>query len=243
MKFNLIFALIALLFFLFIPIVLFWVYFLPQKWQAKISRIPAKIWCKSLLTGFGIKLHYYEETPLKTKPLIIFTNHQSSMDASIIMCFFGCGFITKYSLAIPFFGWNQKLLGSISLKRSSIASFCRVKLKCEQRLKQKIPLCIFPEGTRGNGKKLAPFKRGLIDFYYHHQVATLILAHYGSHLILPSNKTFPVLGKKIVVYNCGFVYPKNYSSLELFIKACHQRMVAGLEEAKVLYNKPLNFAK
>ena len=102
-------------------------------------------------------------------------------------------------------------------------------------MKQKLTLCLFPEGTRGNGKKLAPFKRGMIDIYYRHQISPLILAHYGSHLILPRNKRIPILGKHVVIYNCGLVHPKDYSNLKLFIKACQQRMVTGLEKAKIFY--------
>ena len=235
MKYNLFCALIALLLFLFIPVVFFWVYFLPQKWQAQILKIPVKIWCKCLLIGFGIKLYYYEKISLKTKSLVIFTNHLSSMDASIIMSFFHCGFILKSSLMRNPFGWCQKFFGSVSLKRSSITSFLKARIKCEKRLKQKLTLCLFPEGTRGNGKKLAPFKRGMIDIYYRHQISPLILAHYGSHLILPRNKRIPILGKHVVIYNCGLVHPKDYSNLKLFIKACQQRMVTGLEKAKIFY--------
>ena len=46
MKYNLFCALIALLLFLFIPVVFFWVYFLP--WQAQIFDT-VKIWCKFYL--------------------------------------------------------------------------------------------------------------------------------------------------------------------------------------------------
>ena len=181
MKYNLFCALIALLLFLFIPVVFFWVYFLPQKWQAQILKIPVKIWCKCLLIGFGIKLYYYEKISLKTKSLVIFTNHLSSMDASIIMSFFHCGFILKSSLMRNPFGWCQKFFGSVSLKRSSITSFLKARIKCEKRLKQKLTLCLFPEGTRGNGKKLAPFKRGMIDIYYRNLTAYFSIKF---HLIL-----------------------------------------------------------
>ena len=218
------------------PVVYFWIYFLPQKWQVAVSRIPVKIWCKSLFISFGIKLHYYGETTFKKKPLVILSNHQSSIDSILVLFFFHCGFITKYSLAIPLLGWSQKTLGSIRINRSSIGSFYKVRLKCSQRLKQKITICLFPEGTHGCGKKLLPFKRGMLDFYYRHQVPALVLVNYGIYRDLPQNKKFPFLGKKIILCECGFVDPKNYSSLKLFIEACQQRMIKGLEKAETLYN-------
>ena len=164
------------------------------------------------------------------------SNHQSSIDSILILFFFHCGFITKYSLIIPLLGWGQKVLGSIRINRSSIASFRKVRLKCSQRLKQKITICLFPEGTHGSGKELLPFKRGMLDFYYSHQVPTLVLVNYGIYRDLLQKKAFPFLGKKIILCECGFVNPKNYSNLKLFIEACQQRMIEGLEKAETLYH-------
>ena len=236
MKLNLFFLPITLLILVLFPVIYFWIYFLPQKWQVTISRIPVKIWCKTVFISFGIKLHYHGETTFKKKPLVILSNHQSSIDSILVLFFFHCGFITKYSLAIPLLGWSQKILGSIRINRSSIASFRKVRLKCSQRLKQKITICLFPEGTHGSGKELLPFKRGMLDFYYSHQVPTLVLVNYSVYRYLLQKKIFSFFGKKIILYNCGFVDPKNYSNLKLFIEACQQRMIEGLEKAKTLYH-------
>ena len=129
MKASLFFLPVNFLILVLFPVVYFWIYFLPQKWQVAVSRIPVKIWCKSLFISFGIKLHYYGETTFKKKPLVILSNHQSSIDSILVLFFFHCGFITKYSLAIPLLGWSQKTLGSIRINRSSIGSFYKVRLK------------------------------------------------------------------------------------------------------------------
>ena len=131
---------------------------------------------------------------------------------------------------------SQKILGSIRINRSSIASFRKVRLKCSQRLKQKITICLFPEGTRGSDNKLLPFKRGMLDFYYREQVATLVLVNYAVYPDDDQKKAFPFWGKKIILCECGFVDPKNYSNLKLFIEACQQRMIKGLEKAETLYH-------
>ena len=100
MKLNLFFLPITLLILVLFPVIYFWIYFLPQKWQVTISRIPVKIWCKTVFISFGIKLHYHGETTLKKKPLVILSNHQSSIDSILVLFFFHCGFITKYSLKL-----------------------------------------------------------------------------------------------------------------------------------------------
>ena len=248
MKLNLFFLPITLLILVLFPVIYFWIYFLPQKWQVTISRIPVKIWCKTVFISFGIKLHYHGETTLKKKPLVILSNHQSSIDSILVLFFFHCGFITKYSLAIPLLGWSQKILGSIRINRSSIASFRKVRLKCSQRLKQKITICLFPEGTRGSDNKLLPFKRGMLDFYYREQVATLVLVNYAVYPDDDQKKAFPFWGKKIILCECGFVDPKNYSNLKLFIEACQQRMIPRLkaeryhsEKAETLYHSNRRF--
>ena len=45
-------------------------------------------------------------------------------------------------------------------------------------------------------------------------------------------KFFVVKKLAIILCECGFVDPKNYSSLKLFIEACQQRMIKGLEKAE-----------
>ena len=194
-----------------------------QRISMKLPVAKKRIWCKTVFISFGIKLHYHGETTLKKKPLVILSNHQSSIDSILVLFFFHCGFITKYSLAIPLLGWSQKILGSIRINRSSIASFRKVRLKCSQRLKQKITICLFPEGTRGSDNKLLPFKRGMLDFYYREQVATLVLVNYAVYPDDDQKKAFPFWGKKIILCECGFVDPKNYSNLKLFIEACQDK--------------------
>ncbi len=238
MKFIIFFPLVILLLVL-SPIIFFWAYFLPQSWQTQILKITLKIWCKSILLSFGIRLRYCKKPSASfiKKPLLILSNHQSYMDIALLIYLFQCGFILKSSLMFTPFGWSAVFLGSISLRRTSISSFKQTRKKCEKRLRQGVSLCLFPEGTRSNGEKLLPFKRGLLDFYYQNQTPTLVLAHYGSHLILPKNSFFPAFGKTTVAYNCGIIEPKNYASLKQFIEACQQETALGLKEAKNIYTK------
>ncbi len=237
MKFIIFFPL-AIILLLLAPIVFFFAYFLPQRWKVQIVKLPLKIWCKSLLLSFGIKLHYHKKQfpPFTKKPLLILSNHQSYIDIILLIYLFQCGFILKSSLMFTPFGWNARLFGSISLHRTNISSFKKARKKCKKRLEQGIRLCLFPEGTRSNGEQVLPFKRGLLDFYYRSQTPALILAQYGNHLILPKNSLFPSFNKNAVVYNCGIIEPKNYTHLKQFIEACQQKVAQGLVEAKKIYN-------
>ena len=236
MKFIIFFPLVVLLPFI-NPLIFYLTYFLPQRWKTQMMNLILKTWCKAILLSFGIKLHYHKKpsSSFAKKPLLILCNHQSFMDIVFLVYLFQCGFILKSSLMLTPFGWNSRLFGSIALHRTSISSFKKVRKICAKRLQQNISLCLFPEGTRGDGDKLLPFKRGLLDFYYQNKTPSLVLAQYGNHLILPKNSLFPTFNKKAIVYSCGVIDPKNYTNLKQFIEACQQKMNVGLEEAKKIY--------
>ncbi len=238
MKFIIFFPLVVVLT-VFSPFVFYLSSFLPQRWQAQIMITIIKLWCKSIFFSFGTQLQHCKKQPTSSikKPLLIISNHQSYMDIVFIIYLFQCGFILKSSLMRTPFGWNAKFFGSIALHRANLFSLKKARQKCAKRLKQNISLCLFPEGTRGDGEKLLPFKRGLLDFYYQNKTATLVLAQYGNHFILPKNKLLPAFGKKSVIYDCGIIEPKNYTNLKLFIEACRQKMATGLVEAKKIYNE------
>ena len=132
MKFIIFFPL-AIIILLLAPIVFFFAYFLPQRWKVQIVKLPLKIWCKSLLLSFGIKLHYHKKQfpPFTKKPLLILSNHQSYIDIILLIYLFQCGFILKSSLM---FTLSVGMLDFLALYRYTAPIFLALK-KLEKNVK------------------------------------------------------------------------------------------------------------
>lgn len=218
------------------PLFFFWVYFLPINVQVKLLRPIQLAWCWLIIKLFNIKLISELNNKNNTKnSLLILANHKSFLDIFIILYLFRCGFIIKSSLMFTPFGWNSKFSGSITLSRTSINSFLKVMKICKQRIKQKISICLFPEGTRSKSESILPFKRGLLNFYYRQKIQVLILAHYGTQSIIPVNSFLPTVGKKIAVYAKDILDPNNYDNSKEFSTDCYNKMQFAQLKAKKLY--------
>lgn len=89
---------------------------------------------------------------LPKPPYLICANHQSAWETIAFYCIFPrASFVTKRSLLwIPFFGWGFYLaMDPIPIDRAAkLSSFKKILKLGRKRLDAKIPVVIFPEGTR-----------------------------------------------------------------------------------------------
>ena len=60
----------------------------------------------------------------------------------------------------PIFGWGLRALGNIIIDRSNHVQAMRSYAVAGQRIRRGISVMVFPEGTRGEGDELLPFKKG-----------------------------------------------------------------------------------
>ena len=124
------------------------------------SRLAAPLSCK--IMGLGIKVEGKEK--LKQYPVVIISNHQSALDVPVGGCFFPthCVCLGKRELLyIPFFGQIFWLAGNLLIRRynrkKAMESMNKIK---ELLLNKRTSIWIMPEGTRGGGQGLLPFKKG-----------------------------------------------------------------------------------
>jgi 1-acyl-sn-glycerol-3-phosphate acyltransferase len=95
---------------------------------------------------------------------IFMSNHRSAADIVAIgwaLWQFQIRFVAKRELLkVPFFGWGLWALGNIIIDRSNHVQAVRSYQIAGERIRRGISVVVFPEGTRGVGAELLPFKKG-----------------------------------------------------------------------------------
>ncbi|MCC6243208.1 MAG: 1-acyl-sn-glycerol-3-phosphate acyltransferase [Gemmatimonadaceae bacterium] len=96
------------------------------------------------------------------RPYVVVANHESYADVFLISCFpWEMKWLSKDTMfKIPFMGWMMQMAGDIKLIRGKRESAIDAINKCRDRLKKKVSIMIFPEGTRSNTWEMLPFKDG-----------------------------------------------------------------------------------
>lgn len=95
---------------------------------------------------------------------VFMSNHRSAADIVAIgwaLWAFQIRFVAKKELLkVPFFGWGLWALKNIIIDRSNHVQAVRSYAIAGQRIRRGISVVVFPEGTRGIGDDLLPFKKG-----------------------------------------------------------------------------------
>lgn len=130
-------------------------------------------------TGSKVTIRGLENFPSREdrKRICMVSNHQSYFDILLILGFLP-GFISfvakKELFRVPFLNIWMYGIGCIKLDRSSPRASVKAIEKGIQKIREGLPLLIFPEGTRSRSNKMADFKSG-----------SLKLATRSEALILP----------------------------------------------------------
>ena len=96
------------------------------------------------------------------RPYVVVANHESYADVFLISCFpWEMKWLSKDTMfKIPFMGWMMQMAGDIKLIRGKRESAVDAINQCRDRLKKKVSIMIFPEGTRSRTWEMLPFKDG-----------------------------------------------------------------------------------
>jgi len=130
----------------------------PQDTFQNLASVIYKIFFK-LLPIVKLDFDLLSELP---KGAIYVSTHQSSLDYPIL------GYFIKHYLTvtnlnftiIPLASFVGELIGARSLKKNSLGDIAKMYNEFEDLLNDNRNIIIFPEGTRGDGKKLRSFKKG-----------------------------------------------------------------------------------
>jgi 1-acyl-sn-glycerol-3-phosphate acyltransferase len=116
--------------------------------------------CRDILHGAGIRYRIEGQPP--TQGLVV-ANHLSYLDILIISAAMPCFFVAKMEIGNWFFfGKAARVGGTLFLNRTSMASANDVARQIGERLKQRIPVLLFPEGTSTDGSTVLRFHSLLI---------------------------------------------------------------------------------
>jgi 1-acyl-sn-glycerol-3-phosphate acyltransferase len=96
------------------------------------------------------------------RPYVAVSNHESIADIFLISHLpWEMKWLSKEVIfRIPFMGWMMRMAGDIAVRRSSRHSRAEAIEECRGRLKKRVSVMIFPEGTRSGTGDLLPFKDG-----------------------------------------------------------------------------------
>lgn len=125
------------------------------------NRTFRKIWAKLQLKVMGIKIN--TKGTLDNSANMYLINHQSLLDIVVLEAISDknlCWVAKKEIGQIPVFGHILRAPDMIALDRESKKSLIQLIANAKDRISKDRPICLFPEGTRGDGKSLLKFKNG-----------------------------------------------------------------------------------
>lgn len=133
--------------------------------DAKAAYGFARMWLRVNLWISGVDLVVRGLEHLDRKRQYVFmSNHRSNADIVAV----GCALIDyqlrwvakKELLKVPMFGWGMRALKNIVIDRSNHDEAVRSYQRAGEQIRRGISVLVFPEGTRGEGDELLPFKKG-----------------------------------------------------------------------------------
>nr|WP_246356906.1 lysophospholipid acyltransferase family protein [Pyxidicoccus fallax] len=149
---------------LFAGAVLIWLVTLPFDRNGRVLHLYSCFWAQLYFYVnplWHLKVDGRERLPWN-EPAVLVANHESLGD---ILVLFGLYSPFKWvskaeNFKLPFIGWNMRLNRYVPLVRGDRASIIQMMAKCEYWLARRVPILMFPEGTRSFDGKVKPFKDG-----------------------------------------------------------------------------------
>lgn len=174
-------------------------------------------------------LDYYDPN----ESTIFIGNHLSFLDMALIYQLpWQMKWVSKQSLAfIPVMGWMVRLTGHLTINRSKKSALKRLS-NLVQPLNDKVPVMIFPEGTRSLDGELKTFKNGafLLAKEYDFKLQPIVVD--GGHIALRSGSKLvePKVDFKISILPA--IESKNFEDMNSLKKHAHGIIKKELERMR-----------
>ncbi|MBX6364620.1 MAG: 1-acyl-sn-glycerol-3-phosphate acyltransferase [Gemmatimonadetes bacterium] len=158
--------------------------------KGRIYDFASRAWARWLLWASGTPV-YVEglENVRLDEPQVFVSNHVSWYDVFALAAKIPkrYRFVAKKELErIPLFGTAWKVAGHVSVDRGDRASAIRSLDQAGRLIREdNSSVVIFPEGTRGTGGELLPFKKGAFMLALHNGVDLVPVGVLGTQRILP----------------------------------------------------------
>jgi 1-acyl-sn-glycerol-3-phosphate acyltransferase len=129
-----------------------------------------------VLVIIGLRVQHRERLPVKG-PAILVANHNSHMDALVLMSLFPLRTLRRlrpvaaadYFLKSPALSWfARRIMGIIPIPRKVVSSHDDPLAGVDAALSQGAMVILFPEGSRGEPERLSAFKTGVVHLAKRH---------------------------------------------------------------------------
>ena len=116
------------------------------------------------------------------RPYVVVSNHESYADIFLVSHFpWEMKWLSKDTIfRIPVMGWMMRMAKDVPVTRGKRESALRAISLCRDRLRRRVSVMIFPEGTRSPTTELLPFKDGAFHLAIEAQVPILPIAIAGT---------------------------------------------------------------
>ena len=133
--------------------------------DAKLGYRLALMWVRVNLWVSGVRVVVSgRENVDSSRQYVFMSNHRSNADIVAIawaLSDFQLRWVAKKELLrVPVFGWGLRALKTVIIDRSNREEAIRSYALAQERIRRGISVMMFPEGTRGAGTELLPFKKG-----------------------------------------------------------------------------------
>ena len=127
-----------------------------ERQQAYVRR-----WARSMLRLLRVELEVVGRDEGSAQPRLVVANHRSTLDILIMLDLFGGQLLARNDMATwPAIGVLARRAGTLFVDRDSPASGASAVRTMRERLRRKITLCVFPEGTTFDGDEVREFRAG-----------------------------------------------------------------------------------
>jgi len=215
-----IFIMIQFVFTVLVTIVLMYIF---KNSTYKIRQVWARM--QKILIGFNIK----EKGKPNLDAKLILVNHQSLLDITSLEAIYPknlCWVAKKEIRDIPLFGHILEAPKMIIIDRKDRRSLVKLLKESKQRISEGRVIAIFPEGTRGRGKKLLKFQNGakFLAEKLNLKVQPVVVANTRS---IFDSQNFKAKSGTVIVHYLDLVDPKED---EEWYKKTRENMQKTLDE-------------
>jgi len=165
---------------------------------------------------------------------VIISNHQSHYDILVLYGWLGVDFkwVMKQELRnIPGLGIGCEKIGHIFIDRSNREAALASINAAREVIIGGTSVIFFPEGTRGNGKKLGTFKKGAFKMALDMKLPLLPITIVGTDKILPARSVDLRPGKvTMMIHRPISVQTYNEDTLPDLMARAHQSIAAGMKD-------------
>lgn len=138
-------------------------FFLARALGGRLDRRVAAWWCLSGARLSGLRLRRIG-APMSSGALLV--NHASWLDIMVIGAVAPVHFVAKAEIeSWPMFGWIGKISNTVFIARRRAEAKAQEALLSERARRGEL-LCLFPEGTSSDGRRVLPFKSSLFSMFY-----------------------------------------------------------------------------